>query len=96
MSNAEPSSRVVQIKKAVDFNIVAENVREIASFAIEKYEFTHGVRVDDSIRETAKKQILRAMWRVIEAQKSRRLAIWQELFDTADKAYEQYKKSLAA
>lgn len=95
MSKAEPSGRIVQVKKAVDFNIVAENVREIAGFAIAKYEFMHGVELDDALREEATAKIRRAMWRVVESRKSRRMAIWQELFDTADKAYQDYKQSVA-
>ncbi len=95
MSNEDHSSRVVQVKKAVDFNIVAENVREIASFAIAKYELLHGVELSEATRQEATRRIRRAMWRIVEAQKSRRLVIWQALFDAADKAYQQYKKSIA-
>ena len=95
MSSDDHSSRVVQVKNAVDFNIVAENIRELASFAIAKYEFMHGVELGEAAREEATKRIRRAMWRVVEAQKARRLVVWQALFDTADKAYQDYKNSIA-
>lgn len=95
MGSDDHSSRVVQVRNAVDFNIVAENVREIASFAIAKYEFMYGVELEDAAREEATKRIRRAMWRIVEAQKARRLVIWQALFDTADKAYQEYKQSIS-
>jgi len=80
------SERTLTIKNALDFEIVGENILDIADFAVEKYEFRNDTTLADEVREAAREGARRALWEMVERLKLRRKQILQAMFDKADEA----------
>ena len=49
--------RSITLKKAVDLQVVGENILDVADFAIEKYEFEHDTTLSEELREAATEKI---------------------------------------
>lgn len=80
------SERTLTIKNALDFEIVGENILDIADFAVEKYEFRNDTTLADEVREAAREGARMALWEMVEKLKLRRKQILQMMFDKADEA----------
>ena len=80
------TQRTPIIKNATDFEVVGENILDIADFAVEKYEFRNETTLADEVREAAIEGARTALWEMIERLKLRRSQILQAMFDKADKA----------
>ena len=80
------SERTLTIKNALDFEIVGENILDIADFAVEKYEFRNDTTLADEVREAAREGARMALWEMVERLKLRRKQILQAMFDKADEA----------
>ena len=80
------SERTLTIKNALDFEIVGENILDIADFAVEKYEFRNDTTLADEVREAAREGARLALWEMVERLKLRRKQILQAMFDKADEA----------
>lgn len=78
-----------QLKAAVDFDVVGENIFDIADFAIAKFEFRHDVKLSPETKEEAAKQIRSALWELVKEFKARRKQILQRLFETADRVMQE-------
>lgn len=55
-SNDQPQSteeRMMTVRSAVDFDIVGDNVEDIANFAVEKHEFRNAATLSAEVREEA-------------------------------------------
>ena len=89
MNDAGSEGRVAAIRKAIDFNIVADNVTEIADFTVEKHEYKSGRPLAPEVREKAISRINDALWQRIEALKARRQKHLEEMFSTAQAALDE-------
>ena len=82
-------NRAITVKSAVDFNIVGDNILDIADFAIEKYEFRHDTTLSAEVREAASTAIREALWRRIEELKLKRKQILAGFFELADETMQR-------
>ena len=78
--------RPITLKKAVDLQVVGENILDVADFAIEKYEFEQDTTLSEEVREAAIEQIRDDLWDLVKDFRARRKKWLQMMFDTADKA----------
>ena len=76
------------VRNAVNFDIVGDNIADIASFAIEKHEFRTGATLSPEMREAATAKAKEVLWQQVEELKLRRKKILAEMFASADKAVE--------
>ncbi len=80
------------IRNPVDFSIVADNIIHVADFVVEKYEFTRGEPLSNSLRDTAIAEIKRALWESMDRLRVLRRKSVRELFDIADAAVAEVAK----
>ena len=78
--------RSITLKRAVDLQVVGENILDVADFAIEKYEFENDTTLSEEVREAAIEQIRDDLWDLVKDFRARRKKWLQMMFDTADKA----------
>ena len=78
--------RSITLKKAVDLQIVGENILDVADFAIEKYEFENDTTLSEELREAAIEQVRVDLWDLVKDFRARRKKWLQMMFDTANKA----------
>lgn len=78
------------LKSAVDFDVVGDNILDIADFAVEKYEFRHDVRLAPEVKEAAANEVRQALWELVEAFKVRRKQVLQRMFDKADSVVQEH------
>ncbi len=78
--------RSITLKKAVDLQVVGENILDVADFAIEKYEFENDTTLSEEVREAAIEQIRDDLWDLVKDFRARRKKWLRMMFDTADKA----------
>ena len=76
--------RAISIKRAVDYDIMGENILDIADFAVEKYEFRTDTTLAPEVREAAVAAIRKALWARIEELKLKRKEILAGMFELAD------------
>lgn len=83
------NGRAMTVKSAVDFNIVGDNILDIADFAIEKYEFRNDTTLSAEVREAASAAIREALWTRIEELKLKRKQILAGFFELADETMQR-------
>ena len=88
MSDGGKEERLVKIKNAVDFGVVADNILDIAEFTVEKYEFRNESTLAPEVREEAIERIRDVLWQKVEALKLRRQRLLQDMFNTAQSTLE--------
>ena len=81
--------RSITLKKAVNLQVVGENILDVADFAIEKHEFEKGITLSEEHREAAIEQIREDLWDLVKEFRARRKKWLQMMFDTADKAVQK-------
>ena len=81
---SDSRERAITVKSMIDFNIVGDNILDIADFAVEKYEFSNETRLSANVRAEALNRVREALWRRVEELKMRRQQILQGMFDLAD------------
>ena len=84
MSNTDDNQKIMSIRSAVDFDIVGDNIQDIAEFTIEKYEFRNDSDLPDEIRKEAIAKINSALWQKVEELKLRRREILASMFNAAE------------
>ena len=77
--------KVMTVRNSVDFDIVGDNIQDIANFAIEKHEFRNATTLSPDVREAADAKVKEALWQFIEEMKMRRQKALQTMFNLADK-----------
>ena len=83
MSEGSKDEGLITIKNSIDFDVVGENIADIADFTVEKYEFRHDTTLAPEVREKALAQIRDVLWQRVEAFKLRRQQILQDMFNEA-------------
>lgn len=74
------------LRSEIDFDIVGDNLKDIAGFTIEKYEYTNDCTLSAETRQKALLKISDALWQCVEQQKRERLVLLQNMFIAASKA----------
>ena len=70
----------------IDFDIVGDNLKDIAGFTLEKYEYVHDCTLPRATRRKALERINEALWRCVEESKRERLVILKKMFIAASDA----------
>ncbi len=79
----------IPVKSAVNFDIVGENIRDIANFTIEKFEYKNDRTLSLQTREAAISEITNSLWQFVERLRKRRQKILEEMFDSAEAALDE-------
>ena len=79
----------IPVKSAINFDIVGENIWDIANFTIEKYEYEHDRTLSLAEREAVVAEITNALWQFVEGLKERRKQILEQMFRTAEEALDE-------
>ena len=75
----------IEVKEAVDYMIVGDNIEDITNFTIEKYEFTNDTVLPAEIRDDATTRIKTELWQEIERLKQHRKLLLEKMFKDAEK-----------
>ena len=75
----------IEVKEAVDYVIVGDNIEDITNFTLEKYEFTNETVLSDEIRHAATTKIKTALWQEIERLRHHRKMLLEKMFRDAEK-----------
>ena len=89
MANSEVGEKILTVRYAVDFNIVGDNISDIAEFTVEKYEFKNDTTLSPEMREKAMKEITDVLWRQVEQLKQQHRRVLAQMFDAAETALEE-------
>ncbi len=88
MANSEVGEKILTVRYAVDFNIVGDNISDIAEFTVEKYEFKNDTTLSPETRDKAMKEITDVLWRQVEQLKQQHRRVLAQMFDAAETALE--------
>ena len=75
----------IEVKEAVDYVIVGDNIEDITNFTLEKYEFTNDTVLSDEIRRVATTKIKTVLWQEIERLRHHRKMLLEKMFRDAEK-----------
>ena len=89
MADSGVEEKILSVRYAVDFNIVGDNISDIAEFTVEKYEFKNDVTLSPEQREKAMKEISDVLWRQVEQLKQQHRRVLARMFDAAETALEE-------
>ena len=91
LANApEPSgTEAGTLGNEIDFDIVGDNLKDIAGFTIEKYEYINDCTLPQATRQKALMRINDALWRCVELSKRERLVLLQRMFTAAADALDK-------
>ena len=88
MGNSGVEAKILTVRNAVDFNIVGDNISDIAEFTVEKYEFKNDTTLSPELRDKAMKEISDVLWRQVEQLKQQQRRVLARMFDAAESALE--------
>lgn len=77
------------LRGTIDFDVVGDNLKDIAGFTIEKYEYINECTLSDETREKVLLRINDALWRCVEELKRERMLVLKEMFIAASKALDE-------
>ena len=80
----EAEEKIGTIRTSVDYDVVGDNILDIAEFTVEKYEFRNDTTLSAETRERAVTQIREVLWQRIERLKVRRQQILADMFNAAE------------
>ena len=75
----------IEVKEAVDYIIVGDNIEDITGFTLEKYEFTNDTVLSEEVRAAATARIKKVLWQEIERLKIHRRMLLEKMFKDAEK-----------
>ena len=84
MSDPSNEEKIGQVRSSVDFNVVGDNILDIADFTVEKYEFRTDSTLSPEMRAEATEKIKDALWKKVEELRLRRKQILEMMFNLAD------------
>ena len=76
------------LRNEIDFDIVGDNLKDIAGFTFEKYEFINDCTLSRATRQKALARMNDALWECVEQSKRERVVILQKMFKAASNALE--------
>lgn len=77
------------LRNEIDFDIVGDNLKDIAGFTVEKYEFINDCTLSPETRQKVLMKINEALWQCVEQSKRERLTILQNMFIAASSALDE-------
>ena len=77
------------LRSEIDFDIVGDNLKDIAGFTIEKYEYTNDCTLSEETREKVLMKINDALWQCVEQSKRERLMMLKHMFIAASNALDE-------
>lgn len=77
------------LRNEIDFDIVGDNLKDIAGFTVEKYEYINDCTLSQETRERVLVGINKALWECVEQSKRERLTILQNMFIAASSALDE-------
>ena len=83
------AKKILNARYAVNFNVVGDNISDIAEFTVEKYEFKSDDTLDPETRAQAIKAITEALWQQIEQLKRQRRQLLANMFRAAESALDE-------
>ena len=83
------TTSTIPMKSAVNFDVIGENIGDIANFTIEKYEYEHDRTLSLAEREAVVAAITNSLWQFVEGLKTRRKQILEQMFRTAEEALDE-------
>ena len=89
MADSGVQEKILSVRYAVDYNIVGDNISDIAEFTLEKYEFKNDTSLSPEQREQAMKAITDALWQQVEQLKRQHRRVLARMFDAAETALEE-------
>ena len=89
MDNGDVAEKILTVRSAVDFNIVGDNISDIAGFTVEKYEFRNDVTLSPAVRDRAMKEITEVLWQQVEQLKQQQRQVLARMFDSAETTLEE-------
>lgn len=81
------------LRGTIDFDVVGDNLKDIAGFTIEKYEYINECTLSEEMREQALVRINDVLWQRVEQLKRQRLLVLQEMFVAASRALDEAVES---
>ena len=84
MSNTDDNQKIMSVRNSIDFDIVGDNIQDMAEFTIEKHEFKNDITLSAEIREEAIAKINEVLWQQIEEMKLRRREVLVRMFNAAE------------
>ena len=75
----------IEVKEAVDYVIVGDNIEDITNFTLEKYEFANDTVLSGEIRRVATTKIKTVLWQEIERLRHHRKMLLEKMFRDAEK-----------
>lgn len=90
MSEPSNEEKIGQVRSSVDFNVVGDNILDIADFTVEKYEFRTDTTFSAEQRSEAVEKIKDALWNKVEELRMRRKQILEMMFNLADETLDEY------
>ena len=85
----QPEQARIEVKEAVDYVIVGDNIEDITDFTIEKYEFTNDTVLSAEVRDAATSRIKEVLWQEIERLKLHRKMLLEKMFSDAEKTLKE-------
>lgn len=82
--NSNDSEKIMSVRNSIDFDIVGDNIQDMAEFTIEKHEFKNDITLSAEIREEAIAKINEVLWQQIEEMKLRRREVLVRMFNAAE------------
>ncbi|MDE0373504.1 MAG: hypothetical protein OXI73_13310 [Rhodospirillales bacterium] len=89
MANSGVEEKILTVRYAVDFNIVGDNISDIAEFTLEKYEFKNDVTLSPEQREKAMKAITDVLRQQVGQLKQQHRRVLARMFDAAGTALDE-------
>ena len=89
MGNGDVAEKILTVRYAVDFNIVGDNISDIAEFTVEKYEFKNDITLSPEVRDKAMKEITDVLWQQVEQLKQQHRRVLARMFDSAETTLEE-------
>ena len=84
-AEAEPGT----LRNEIDFDIVGDNLKDIAGFTLDKYEYINDCTLSRETRQESLTRINDALWQCVEQSKRERLLLLQRMFVAAAAALEK-------
>ncbi len=81
------------LRSVIDFDVVGDNLKDIAGFTIEKYEYINDCTLSAEMRERVLARINDALWQRVEELKRHRLVVLKDMFGAASKALDEAVES---
>ena len=76
--------RAPEVRDEIDFGIVKDNIIDIVTYTIEKYEYREDVALDERLKERAVGEVQAVLWKIAERLTACRQKVLQDMFEAAE------------